>query len=88
MSVFDEYRAKLRTADEAVKLVKSGDWVDYASMNGFPKILDAALARRRDELHHVKIRGNLIPGPVQVSATRALSILCTTHGSARPMKDT
>ncbi len=66
MSVFDEYRAKLRTADEAVKLVKSGDWVDYASMNGFPKMLDAALARRRDELHHVKIRGNLIPGPVQV----------------------
>ena len=66
MSVFDEYRSKLKTAEKAVSVVKSGDWVDYASMNGFPKMLDAALARRRDELHHVKIRGNLIPGPVQV----------------------
>ena len=23
------YKSKLTTADEAVKLVKSGDWVDY-----------------------------------------------------------
>lgn len=67
MSVFDEYRSKLKTADEAVKLVKDGDWVDYASMTGFPKTLDAALAARRDELKNVKIRGNLIPGPVQVA---------------------
>ena len=29
--VFSSYRAKLRTADEAVKAVKSGDWVDYTS---------------------------------------------------------
>lgn len=64
MSVFDEYRSKLKTADEAVRLVKSGDWVDYASINGFPKTLDAALSRRRDELHGVKIRGNLLPGPI------------------------
>lgn len=66
MSVYSEYKSKLRTADEAARLVKSGDWVDYASMNGFPKMLDAALAKRRDELHNVKIRGNLTPGPVQV----------------------
>lgn len=67
MSVFDEYRAKLKTADEAVQLVKSGDWVDYASNNGFPKTLDMALAKRRDELHNVKIRGNLLPGPIMVA---------------------
>ena len=36
MSVFDEYRSKLKTAEEAVSVVKSGDWVDYASNNGFP----------------------------------------------------
>lgn len=36
MSVYSEYKSKLRTADEAARLVKSGDWVDYASMNGFP----------------------------------------------------
>lgn len=67
MSVFDEYRAKLKTADEAVKIVKSGDWVDYSSNNGFPKTLDEALSRRRDELKNVKIRGNLIYGPVRVA---------------------
>ena len=52
MSCFDEYRAKLRNAEEAVRLVRSGDWVDYSSNNGFPRSLDAALARRRDELQH------------------------------------
>ena len=67
MSLYDEYRQKLCTADEAVKLVKSGDWVDYSSNNGFPVSLDAALARRRDELQHVKVRGNLLPGPVAVA---------------------
>ena len=45
MSVFDEYRSKLRTPDEAVKLIKDGDWVDYGSNVGFPVLLDAALAR-------------------------------------------
>ena len=67
MSCFDEYRSKLCSADEAVRLVKSGDWVDYTSNNGFPQSLDAALARRRDELQHVKVRGNLLPGPIAVA---------------------
>jgi butyryl-CoA:acetate CoA-transferase len=67
MSCFDEYRAKLCSADEAVKAVKSGDWVDYTSNNGFPIALDQALARRRDELHNVKVRGNLLPGPIAVA---------------------
>ncbi|MBO5556782.1 MAG: butyryl-CoA:acetate CoA-transferase [Oscillospiraceae bacterium] len=66
MSVYDEYRSKLRTAEEAVKLVKSGDWVDVNGNNGFPVTLDAALARRRDELWDVKVRGNFVRGPVQV----------------------
>ena len=66
MNYSDEYLAKLCTADEAVQLVKSGDWVDYASNNAKPVMLDRALARRRDELHSVKIRGNLTPGPLAV----------------------
>lgn len=65
MSFYDEYRAKLRTPEEAAALVKSGDWVDYGSNNAFPVTLDEALAKRRDELSHVKIRGNLIRGPIQ-----------------------
>ena len=67
MSVFDEYRAKLRTPEEAVKLVKSGDWVDYSSNVCFPTLLDAALAKRVDELWDVKFRGNLLLGPVRVA---------------------
>ena len=66
MNVFGEYRRKLRSADEAVKVVKSGDWVDYSTNLGFPALCDAALAKRRDELTDVKVRGNLIFGPVQV----------------------
>ena len=61
-----EYRSKLRTPAEAVRAVKDGDWVDYTSGLGFPPLLDAALAARRDELHDVKVRGNLCMGPLQI----------------------
>ena len=67
MNLHEEYRSKLRTAEEAMHLVKNGDWVDYGSNNGFPVALDTALALRRDELHGVKVRGNLLPGPVRVA---------------------
>ena len=63
-SFYDEYQRKLKTADEAVRIVKSGDWVDYATNVCFPTLLDEALAKRRDELRDVKIRGNLAFGPV------------------------
>ena len=66
MSIYDEYRRKMRTPEEAVKVVKSGDWVDYTLSLGFPTLLDEALAKRRDELTDVKLRGNLIFGPIQV----------------------
>ncbi len=66
MSFLSEYRSKLRTAEEAVKAVRSGDWVDYGTNNSFPAALDEALARRRDELHGVRVRGNLLQGPLAV----------------------
>ena len=62
---YDEYKRKLRTPEEAVKLVKSGDWVDYGTNVCFPTLLDEALAKRRDELFDVKIRGNLCFGPIR-----------------------
>ena len=34
MSFLEEYKQKLVTADEAVKIVKSGDWVDYGWCTG------------------------------------------------------
>ena len=61
----EQYRQKLRTPEEAVRVIKSGDWVDYTSNVCFPTLLDAALARRKEELTDVKIRGNLIFGPIQ-----------------------
>ena len=60
-----EYQKKLRTPEEAVTVVKSGDWVDYTSTLGMPVLLDRALAKRVDELQDVKIRGNLIAGPIE-----------------------
>ena len=65
MTAQEEYRAKLRTPEQAVRAVKSGDWVDCTTSLGFPILLDAALAKRRDELTDVKIRGNLLFGPIQ-----------------------
>ena len=66
MDYYQEYRLKLCTPEEAVRVVKSGDWVDYSSNNAFPVSLDKALAARRDELRGVKVRGNLTVGPIQV----------------------
>ena len=62
-----EYQRKLRTPSEAAEVVKSGDWVDYTSCLGKPVLLDQALAARRDELRDVKVRGNLIDGPIHVA---------------------
>lgn len=59
-----EYQEKLRTPDEAVKVVKSGDWVDYMYFNGYPKALDKALAKRRDELTGVHIRSGISLPPM------------------------
>ena len=36
------YKSKLTTAAEAVKLVKSGDWVDYTWCTNHPVALDKA----------------------------------------------
>lgn len=56
MTWLDEYKKKLVTADEAVKVIKSGDWVEHAFGVAGANELDAALARRKDELWDVKIR--------------------------------
>lgn len=67
MDVYQMYRQKLRTPEEAVRCVKSGDWVDYTMTLGFPCLLDKALAGRKEELLDVKVRGNLLFGPIEVA---------------------
>jgi len=84
MDVYGEYRQKLRTPDEAVRCVRDGDWIDYTVSLAFPQLLDAALARRKEELHDVKIRGNLLFGPIQTvecDPTREHFIYNTWHCS-------
>lgn len=61
-----EYKRKLCTADEAARVVKSGDWIDISMGTGFPSLMDAAIAKRKDELREVKIRGYLIFDPIQM----------------------
>ena len=53
------YKQKLTTAAEAVKVVKSGDWVDYGWCTNHPVALDKALSDRRNELYDVKLRGGV-----------------------------
>ena len=53
------YQQKLTTAAEAVKVVKSGDWVDYGWCTNHPVALDKALAARQNELFDVKVRGGV-----------------------------
>lgn len=88
-NVYDSYKAKLRTPEEAVRIVKCGDWIDYTTNLGFPYLLDEALARRRDELYDVKIRGNLMFGPlktVESDPTREHFMYNSWHYSAYERK--
>ncbi len=64
-----EYQNKLVSADQAVKVVKSGDWVQYGEFVCQAIDCDAALARRKDDLRDVKIRSitsTILPEVVKV----------------------
>ena len=62
----DMYRQKLTTPEEAVKLVKSGDWVDYGMATSQPILLDKALAGRKEELKDVKVRMSFTFAPREI----------------------
>ena len=62
MDFSEEYRQKLVSADEAVKVIKSGDWVDYGWCANHPRVLDKALAERmikEPSLTDLKFRGGV-----------------------------
>ncbi len=60
MSYIKDYADKLVSAEEAVKVVKSGDWVDYGWTTITPVKLDQALAARIGELEDVNFRGGIL----------------------------
>jgi acyl-CoA hydrolase len=46
MSLSEDYKGKLVTAEKAVRIVKSGNWVEYGSFLGMVRACDKALAQR------------------------------------------
>jgi acyl-CoA hydrolase len=67
--VWQQYKEKLCTADEAVKCVKSGDWVTYAFFNGKPVACDTALSKRKGELKNVDVYGAVTIPPIPAILT-------------------
>ena len=54
------YRQKLKTAQQAVSVIKSGDWVDYGWAITTPVACDQALSERIKDLQDVKLRGGIL----------------------------
>lgn len=66
MDLKQMYADKLTTADEAVKAVNSGDWVDFGWCTGTPVALDTAMAKRLPELTDVNFRGGILMKPLEI----------------------
>ncbi|HXI04472.1 MAG TPA: acetyl-CoA hydrolase/transferase C-terminal domain-containing protein [Candidatus Saccharimonadales bacterium] len=62
MNWLDDYKARLRSAEEAVGVIKSGDRVYYGGNAAIPAELIRALARRKDELEKVQLNHVLLLG--------------------------
>ena len=60
MDYKEMYSKKLVSADDAVREIKSGDWVDYGWAATTVIDLDKALAKRMPELTGVNIRGGIL----------------------------
>ena len=54
------YESKLTSPEEAAKVVKDGDWVDYGWTVTTPVAFDAALAKRLPALTDIKFRGGIL----------------------------
>lgn len=66
MIMMKEYHNKLVSAEHAVGVVKSGDWIDYNFGLAQPIMLDKALAARKNELDNIKVRGGLMLQPLAI----------------------
>jgi butyryl-CoA:acetate CoA-transferase len=91
-TILQQYKKKLVTADEAVKAVKSGDNVQYSEFVMNPCTLDAALAKRKDELQDIKVRTTtrpLVPQIVKVDPDRETFTYIDIHfsGASRKLHD-
>jgi 4-hydroxybutyrate CoA-transferase len=62
MSLVDDYKKKLVTAEEAVSVIKSGDRIYVSGNAATPYVLMNSLARRKDELEEVELVHVLLLG--------------------------
>lgn len=89
MNYMTEYRNKLKTADEAAKVVKSGDIVNYGEGALVSHILDEALAKRKDELNDVIIitfANYFAPQTILTDPEKQHFVLYETHVGAATRK--
>lgn len=63
--MLSEYKRKRVTANEAVKAVQSGDWVEMGFVADIPRLLDEALSGRKEELREVHLRGGMLLAPLR-----------------------
>jgi len=68
MNWLNDYKSKLRSADQAVSVIQSGHRVYYAGNAAIPQTLVRALAARRDELQDVQLNHVLLIGDDPLSA--------------------
>lgn len=59
----EQYKKKLVSAEEAIKAVKSGDWIDYPLVLCAANELEKALAKRKNELSDIKFRTTMSVWP-------------------------
>jgi 4-hydroxybutyrate CoA-transferase len=64
----DNYRSKLKTAAQAVQMIKCGDRVYYGGNAAIPRALVWALADRREDLRDVQLNHVLLLGQDPLSA--------------------
>lgn len=92
MNFAQEYEKKLTSAEEAVKIVKSGDWVDYGWCVNHPLILDKALADRMTKdpsLTDINFRGGVAlwtPAVATIPDARERMTWNTWHASGYERK--
>jgi butyryl-CoA:acetate CoA-transferase len=77
----EEYKNKLRTAEEAAGIVKSGDWVYYSHFAMMPVALDRALAARVGEMTDVKVATSCGMYPARVATGDPERKTFTYHSS-------
>ena len=66
MNYIQEYKNKLTSPQEAVKIVKSGDWIHYGNFMMAPTYFDKYLAERKEALKSVNIVAVCYPGIPEV----------------------